>query len=192
MAGISDRALKTNCAEHKVRFNYKELQMRDFVMEPAWKNAICELGFMIKKTYNDNSIVNKVEYASTLYEVENRDGTISYSYSEPSGGTTARSVRSGSGITRTDVGVLHTHGNYDPRFLNNVFSPQDLQNGNHNGLQIYVATPNGSLLMYDPYQIQTTTIATDIPSDPKDPSRLNNIDPVPLPKDEPIHNFWHG
>ena len=49
-------------------------------------------------------------------------------------------------------------------------------------MDIYVATPNGSLQKYDHKKNEITTIATDIPSDPNDPTRLNNIGPVPDPQ----------
>jgi hypothetical protein len=44
--------------------------------------------------------------------------------------------------------------------------------------------------MYDPVTQTTRVVATDIPSDPKDPTRLNNVNPIPLPKDEPMHNIF--
>jgi RHS repeat-associated protein len=141
------------------------------------------------KTYDDNSIANKVEYAATIYKVEGSDGKISYSYSEPNKGTTSHSENSGSGITREDVAHIHTHGDYDPKYANNDFSKTDKDNAKDNGYPNYVSTPNGSLLKYDPQTQATTTVAKDIPSDPKDPTRVNNIDFAPLPKNEPTHNF---
>jgi hypothetical protein len=132
---------------------------------------------------------NKVEYAATIYKVEGSDGKISYSYSEPNKGTTSHSENSGSGITREDVAHIHTHGDYDPKYVNNDFSKTDKDNAKDNGYPNYVSTPNGSLLKYDPQTQATTTVAKDIPSDPKDPTRVNNIDFAPLPKNEPTHNF---
>ena len=43
---------------------------------------------------------------------------------------------------------------------------------------IYLGTPNGSLLMYDPATGEVVTVRTDMPSDPNDPDRQNDIDPV--------------
>jgi hypothetical protein len=57
-------------------------------------------------------------------------------------------------------------------------------------LKIYIATPSGSLQKYDPGTKKTTTIATDIPSDPNDPDRINTVDPGPLPKNEPTYGVW--
>lgn len=237
MAGISDKAIKSQYTENRLRFGGKELQHQEFgdgsgleeydfgkrfqdpqlgrwwAVDPmsdsmrrfspyayAFDNPIRFTdrdgmvpgpGDLFKtvddaakdfaKAYNDNSIVNKVEYAATIYEVKNDDGTTSYSYSEPSKGSTASSTNSGSGITRTDVAHIHTHGNYDPKYDNNNFSQTDKDNAKDNGFPNFVSTPNGSLQKYDPQSKATTTVATDIPSDPKDPARLNNVDPVALP-----------
>lgn len=41
-----------------------------------------------------------------------------------------------------------------------------------------LATPNGSLLEYNPDKKQVETISKDLPSDPKDPSRLNKVTPI--------------
>ena len=42
----------------------------------------------------------------------------------------------------------------------------------------YLATPNGSLLEYNPDKKEVEIISKDLPSDPKDPSRLNSITPI--------------
>src|SRR5437588_180876 len=77
------------------------------------------------KLYNDNSIINKVEYATTIYKFEGTDGKTYYSYSEPNKGTTDQSEPSGTGWTREDVAYAHTHGNYDQVYDNDNFSGAD-------------------------------------------------------------------
>lgn len=143
------------------------------------------------RLYNDNSIVNKREYAAMLYQAVDLNGNIYYSYSEPSKGSYAGARPSRSGITRKDVGVIHSHGNYDSKYDNNNFSSQDKEYATQKGIPIFVSTPNGSLQKYDPNTKKLSNIDTNMPSDPKDPNRLNKIDPFPLPKNEPTSNFWH-
>lgn len=51
----------------------------------------------------------------------------------------------------------------------------DIGNANRDKLNSYVATPNGSLQKYDYKSGKITMISTDMPSDVKDPERLNSI-----------------
>lgn len=88
------------------------------------------------------------------------------------------------------VARAHTHGSYDPKYANNVFSPKDITNAKSQGVDSYVATPNGSLQKYDNATGTTSTISTAIPSDPTDPARLNTINPAPLPKNESTYGAW--
>ena len=141
------------------------------------------------KLYNDNSIKNNTEYATTIYKVTTSSGEFFYSYSEPNKGSEAAATPSGTGWIREDVADAHTHGKYLPAYDNNNFSPTDTKDNNKKNLIGYLATPNGSLQKYDPETKLTTVVATDIPSDPKDPQRLNNVDYAPLPKNEPTRTF---
>src|SRR5690606_17331777 len=79
---------------------------------------------------------------------------------------------------------------YDAKYQNNVFSQTDTDGNDNDKIDGYVATPNGSLLQYDHNTKTATTVATDIPSDPNDPTRVNTIDYKPLPKNEPTYNAW--
>jgi RHS repeat-associated protein len=143
--------------------------------------------------YNDNSIVEKREYAATIYQYKNMFGETRYSYSEPSQGTYDSSRPSGSGITRTDVAIIHSHANYDSKYDSNNFSPDDKKLSQKKDMPIFVTTPDGSLKQYDPKSNKPTTVSTDMPSDQNDPKHLNNIDArsKELPKNEPTRNLWH-
>lgn len=55
----------------------------------------------------------------------------------------------------------------------------------------FVATPNGSLQKVDTKgNVTPVSGAKDIPSDPQDPTRINNVDPYKLPKNEPTYSGW--
>lgn len=141
------------------------------------------------KTYNDNSIDQKKEYGSSIYEVK-KDGQIYFTYTEPNVGDEDSVTPSSPGPTEQTVGKLHTHGAYDPKYDNNNFSPKDIEVSESQNLEHYVVTPNGSLKKYDPNTNNPTTVNTNMPSDPNDPNRQNNVDYKPLPKNEPIYSGW--
>jgi hypothetical protein len=82
----------------------------------------------------------------------------------------------------TTVAWAHTHGAYDPKYASDEFSPQDLGYSNLQDEDAYVSTPSGELLKYDYTTKETSTIATDIPSDHSDPARVNSIDYKSLPR----------
>ncbi len=145
------------------------------------------------KLYNDNSIANSKEIAT--YIVEIKDGNnVYYTYLKPNVGSEASSTPKGLGLSNegdaTVVARAHTHGSYDPKYANNVFSSDDKKNANKYGVNSYVATPNGSLQKYNNSTGDMTTISTDIPSDPNDPERLNIINYSELPKNEPTYGVW--
>lgn len=50
---------------------------------------------------------------------------------------------------------------------------QDLKNANANKMNIYLVTPNGSLLKYIYNKGKIITLSTDMPSDKNDPTALN-------------------
>jgi len=135
------------------------------------------------KTYNDNSIRDKSEYASSIYTVV-KDGRTYYTYTVPSIGGPDGSTASSAPAGATTVSAVHSHGNYDPKYVNengdgnNEVSPEDKTSAQNSGYNIYVSTPNGSLLKYNVKTDKTNTVNTNQPSDPNDPSRKNNIDPV--------------
>ena len=149
------------------------------------------------KTYNDNSIANKVEYATSIYKITTAK-EVYYTYSAPNKGEAASSTNSNRGLLGMAegdelVGHAHTHAQYDANFDNENFSGTDKTNAKSSGVPNYVATPQGTLkkLEIDAQgNNNISTIATDIPSDPNDPYRVNTVDPSVLPKDEPTNGVW--
>ena len=57
----------------------------------------------------------------------------------------------------------------------------DIEKTKENG---YLATPSGDLLEYNPYSKKTSIVTSDLPSDPKDPKRKNNINPKDIPAEK--------
>lgn len=139
------------------------------------------------KLYNDNSIVEKREYGATLYKAT-KDGKTYYSYSIPNAASGASVKPSEAPAGTTPVADIHSHGNAwgaGTAYSDNNFSNTDQWSNINKKMDGYLTTPNGSLKKYDYKVRQQTTISTDLPSDPKDVTRQNNVDPTTLPKDEP-------
>ena len=137
--------------------------------------------------YNGSSILQKREMASSIYA---KNGKYSY--------TNAQILGEHSGKITTvpnTVATIHSHGEYTG-FINkdgisykvedNLFSKTDITTNERIGLTGYLATPNGSLLEYNPENQKIELISTDLPSDPNDPSRLNEIAPI-----DNTRSFWN-
>ncbi len=136
--------------------------------------------------YNGTSILEKREKISAIYEV-NEGGEKRYSYTKAitlgQHGKKNFSIKTG----EKNVALIHSHGNYDGEIIHNGkkvkvkdndFSASDKQTHKQKGLLGYLTTPNGSLLMHDPTSDEVSQISTEMPSDPNDPGRLNNIAPT--------------
>ena len=136
--------------------------------------------------YNGASIIRKREMASLIYKVKD-DGEFKYTY------TKALVLDSHKGkITNSsdkeNVATIHSHGEYTGNIIDakgnkfivkdNEFSKTDKETNERTKLVGYLATPNGSLLEYNPDKKEVEIISKDLPSDPKDPSRLNSITPI--------------
>ncbi|WP_159290503.1 RHS repeat domain-containing protein [Tenacibaculum maritimum] len=128
--------------------------------------------------YNGVSILNYREYGASIYSVV-VDGKTYYSYTEANKGSNAE-VNSKTAVPKGTkrVGTTHTHGGYEKKYKNNVFSKADKRNSDRDRQVKYVSTPNGSVKKYNPKTKKVKTISQDIPSDPKDPDRKNNINPT--------------
>ena len=135
------------------------------------------------KYYNGASIVRGKEMSSTIYKTGSGRSTV-YSYTEAIEGKKSKTKSRGSGAPdgTKKAAIIHSHGNYDKDYKNNEFSNSDKQNSYNQEVNSYVATPNGTLQEYDPYTTEVKVVSTDLPSDPKDPDRKNDIKPVDIPK----------
>ena len=144
------------------------------------------------KTYNDDSIRKNREYGSSAYMTIDSKGGLKYSYTEARIGKSASVTPSSPRVGSPTVAILHTHAAYDPSLGsgNDVFSPDDKQIATNLSVSIYVATPSGSLQVFNPKTGKITTSSTSMASDPNDPNRLNNVDPNGNKKDDDTYSGW--
>jgi RHS repeat-associated protein len=151
------------------------------------------------KYYNGTSILRGREFGSTIYVI-NVDGERRYSYSVAAEGGKDGVVESPAPNGRHGVSIVHSHGQYSTEWINehgdgnNQFSlDPDIKIYNKRKIDGYVATPNGSLLRYnfEKRRVDKEPVTTQLPSDPKDPSRKNNIAPTDVPKEQ-YQQFQEG
>jgi RHS repeat-associated protein len=131
------------------------------------------------KEFNGISIIKRIEYGTTIIQTGN-----GYSYMEPTEGDDDEIILP-IPLDGPDQAVAghHTHANYDARFVvngidySNLFSFQDKETARLYGKPFYLAAPDGSLSVYDPITDSVRLVNTNMPSDPNNPNRRNNIDP---------------
>ena len=104
-----------------------------------------------------------------------------YVYSEAAIGNNAHVTISEAPNGEPTAATIHSHGNYDENYYNNNFSAKDRINSVDKGVDAYLTTPDGSLKKYNPETRETTVVSTDLPSDPNDPERKNEVKPVDIP-----------
>ena len=102
---------------------------------------------------------------------KSRIKVIRYSYVEPQKGTKHSSTipKAQMGVKR--VAIIHTHGAYSPGYCNDEFSSQDKKVATNLRIPIYVATPLGTLMKYDPLLVEDVILFYDIPYDSNHPGR---------------------
>jgi RHS repeat-associated protein len=133
--------------------------------------------------YNGASIIRKKEMGSSIYEVKEGKNLKGYSYTTANEGE--HSVSPSIPANKEEiVGVIHSHGNADTKHINNAFSRADIKYIDKIRVNGYLATPRGSLLERNPYSKKITVISNNLPSDPKDPERKNNIIPKDIPAEK--------
>lgn len=143
--------------------------------------------------YNDNSIREDREYGSTIYKVRNSKGKWGYSYTVANRGGEHDVSVSYPPLNFKVVADIHTHGAWsNDEFYDNEFSGirkntkdiipsrqrknirvKDLKDPNTFNFLSFLATPNGSLQMYDSQTGKISVISNDLPSDNRDPDRMN-------------------
>jgi len=141
------------------------------------------------RTYNDDSIRRDREYFTGIYKSQH-NGRQSFTYEKPTVGNTHSVVPVYRRDSRQYTAAAHTHGADNQGYDDNNFSGADKNYAAGAGLDIYVATPNGSLQKYNPNGQATTTVSTSMPSDPNDPTRQNQISPTSNTKDDPTRGTW--
>jgi RHS repeat-associated protein len=128
------------------------------------------------KFYNGKSIIAGKEYGSIIYKL-NKNNKTYYSYTKANIGNEDSVVPSVNPSGTKAVAYAHSHGAYLEEYDNNEFSSEDKRFGQKNDLTAYVTTPNGSLKEYNSISSEEKIIATNLPSDIKDPDRKNDINP---------------
>jgi len=138
------------------------------------------------KLYNARSIAEGQEYGSTIYRTT-KNGKSGYTYTVPAVGGNDHVTESAALAGKKPVADIHSHGEYEEGYDNNIFSPKDKWNNYNKKIDGYLTTPDGSLKKYDVNSANTSVLNTNLPSDPKDPERKNDINPtntqtpVPVP-----------
>jgi RHS repeat-associated protein len=159
-------------------------------------------------TYNDDSIRNKSEYASSIFSFKSqKTGEDIYSYTVPnkganSGASPSLPVGSGSNI----VAYIHTHGSYkagantyEKQYDYNIPSQKDQSYAFKNKKPVYTVGPAGAVNKFDPdinsggYNAGTFINKewNNIPKDPRDvvnPLNTNVVDLRSRQKDDPYQN----
>lgn len=99
--------------------------------------------------FNPISVRNNREYGSTIYR--NRDRTYSPSMYVSLGAPDSVSVNPYYRIPygTKPTAVWHTHGAYKPRYLNEQFSPADIQAAYYWNVDGYLGTPFGRMRFFD-------------------------------------------
>ena len=133
--------------------------------------------------YNGASIIRKREMGSSIYEVKQKGKLKGYSYSAANEGEHSVSISLPPNGERF-VGSIHSHGDADAEHINNKFSKADIKYIEKTKENGYLATSSGDLLEYNPYSKKTSIVTSDLPSDPKDPKRKNNINPKDIPAEK--------
>jgi RHS repeat-associated protein len=106
------------------------------------------------KNINPTSIREDREYSARA--VQNADGSYSVVGPQPIG-------QAGGGLPDVPAGAanaaeIHTHGGNDPGYDNEHFSGVDRQTSTREGVPSYLATPAGSIQVFNPATQQTTVI----------------------------------
>jgi len=147
--------------------------------------------------YNDNSIRENIEYGSSIYQVRNSNGQLGYTYTIAERGSKHGVTPSRPNLFRKVVADIHTHGAWsNGEYKDNEFSgirdkkgnlltsdkrqKVDTQNGdigdsNRTQLTSFLVTPNGSLQSYDPKTGKIKVLSNNMPSDYRDPDRMNSV-----------------
>ena len=114
-----------------------------------------EAAFRVLNQINPVSVRESREFGGYVY----RNPNGSYGYTNPKRGQyksiNLGDVRIPNGTRRT--ASYHTHGNDDPQYVNEEFSPTDIRSNRLSGIDGYLGTPAGKMKFFD---LETNTIVT--------------------------------
>jgi hypothetical protein len=142
------------------------------------------------KNYNPLSLELNVEFGTRIIEVK-QEGETYYTYITPDmgdeGGVNTRET------SDKQVAIAHTHAAYDPNAYNNEFSPADKIYAKSENAPSFLISPDGAIRLYDHNTDKTSVKSKDMPSDPKDPDRKNDVKPeTPKNDDRPIPYIYNS
>ncbi|WP_270214039.1 DUF4329 domain-containing protein [Coprobacter fastidiosus] len=83
---------------------------------------------------------------------------------------------------KTIKAQIHSPGRFEEGYDNNNFSNGDKWVYYNAGIDGFVTTPDGSLKKYNVRTAKVNVISEDLPSDPKDTERKNQVNPIDVPK----------
>lgn len=123
--------------------------------------------------YTTNATIHNFKYISTIYIPQN---SAECAYISPNKGTASSASVPGVPYTTTLAAIIHAHAAYDPKYKSEEFSGTAVGNGRGDtdaadalGVPIYVTTPSGTLLKYDPNNSVVSVIGKGFPRDPNSP-----------------------
>lgn len=174
---------KLNLANGGQKFNPKLYESRSAGVFTGLEAAGEDWG----KRYNEKSITTNKELHSNIFALK-INGKRYASYREPTVGTASTGGSGSKFVFGSDVATIHSHAAFDPRFDNDIFSPDIMPDGKNGDTWYYntyqftgfVTTPNGSLLRFNYFDKSVTTILppgtlySDI-RDPTTPRRSLNL-----------------
>jgi RHS repeat-associated protein len=147
--------------------------------------TVSHAAYDFARLYNNDSIINNREYGASVYKKGH-----GYTYTVPNRGSNDKVIPS-LPLLKLPVAILHTHAAYDKDYGNgnNSFSKDDIFGAKLFNIPSFLATPNGSLLVYFPSTDSVITLISNIPSDENDPTYKNDLHPSPDTHiDNPINN----
>ena len=145
------------------------------------------------RTYNEESIRSGQEYGAIILLMEETHyETVSlsifgwfsipvfsypvveyyYTYTKPNigkNGNYVNPISFPSALLGTPVSSVHTHANYDPKYKNEEFSPDDIKWSRICNMDSYLVTPGGTLQRYNVDTGEIDVICIDMPRDPAMP-----------------------
>ena len=133
------------------------------------------------KYYNGASILRGKEFSSSIYYIS-KNGKSGYTYTEANIGKNDRVKASTPPDKKTIKAQIHSHGRFEEGYDNNNFSNGDKWVYYNAGIDGFLTTPDGSLKKYNVRTAKVNVISEDLPSDPKDPERKNQVNPIDVPK----------
>lgn len=107
-----------------------------------------QAAYAVLSVVNPVSVARNREHGGAIYR--NPDGTYSPSETVVEGTPTSVNFNPHALVPPGTLATAdwHTHGAYDPRYVNEFFSPQDIAFSHYHGIDGYLGTPQGRMFEY--------------------------------------------